>query len=262
MRYRRPQQKTIWELKAAQSDGKTDFSFEEGWMLKFAQAVPVKFVGVFDTVGALGVPFPWFHRLFGSAYEFLNTGLRQGNEYAFHALAIDEHRKAFAPTLWSNQGATGAKPRSIERTEQRWFIGAHANVGGGCFNDSLAQLPFKWLAHKAESLGLSFSDGFATEPNAATADITDSYADFMWGFYRLITLFRPYYRPIGMPPKGEGPGVTNINESIDASVFDRWRADTTYRPPALQAWAKMKGVDPATFTSAVRTDDPKVVVGD
>jgi hypothetical protein len=84
----------------------------------------------------------------------------------------------------------------------------------------------------------------------------------MWGFYRLITLFRPYYRPIGMPPKDEGPGVTNINESIDASVFDRWRADTTYRPPALQAWATMKGVDPATFTSAVRTDDPKVVVGD
>jgi uncharacterized protein (DUF2235 family) len=262
MRYRRPQQKTIWELKAAQSDGKTDFSFEEGWMLKFAQAVPVKFVGVFDTVGALGVPFPWFHRLFGSAYEFLNTGLRQTNEYAFHAMAIDEHRKAFAPTLWTNQGATSAKPRPIERTEQRWFIGAHANVGGGYFNNPLAQLPFDWLAHKAESLGLSFSDGFATEPNAANAPITDSYAEFMWGLYRLITFFRPYYRPIGESPKDEGEGVININETIDASVFERWRADQTYRPPALQAWANSRGVDPAAIMSAVRTDDPKVVVGD
>jgi uncharacterized protein (DUF2235 family) len=262
MRYRHPGQRTIWQLKDAQSQGNTDFSFEEDWMLKFAQAVPVKFVGVFDTVGELGVPFPLVHRLFGSAYEFLNTGLRQTNEYAFHALAIDEHRKAFAPTLWSNQGATSAKPRPIERTEQRWFIGAHANVGGGYFNDSLAQLPFKWLAHKAESLGLSFSDGFTAEPNAATADISDSYAEFAWGLYRLITFCRPYYRPIGAPPKGEGDGVTNINETIDSSVFDRWRADQTYRPPALQAWAKMKGIDPAAITSAVRTDDPKVVVRD
>jgi uncharacterized protein (DUF2235 family) len=145
-RYRRSGERTIWQLKDAQSQGKTDFSFEEGWMLKFSLAVPVKFVGVFDTVGALGVPFPLVHRLFGSAYEFLNTGLRQTNEFAFHAMAIDEHRKEFAPTLWSNQGATSAKPRPIERTEQRWFIGAHANVGGGCFNDPLAQLPFNWLA--------------------------------------------------------------------------------------------------------------------
>ena len=188
--------------------------------------------------------------------------LRQTNEFAFHAMAIDEHRKEFAPTLWSNQGATGAKPRPIERTEQRWFIGAHANVGGGCFNDPLAQLPFNWLARKAESLGLSFRPGFDAEPNAAIAPISDSYAEFMWGFYRLMTLFRPYYRPIGVAPKAEGKGVTNINETIDGSVFERWRADTTYRPPALQVWANSRGVDPGAIISAVRTDDPKVMAGD
>ena len=259
MRYRRTGQSTIRDLIAAQGEGKKDFSFEEGWMLKFAQAVPVKFIGVFDTVGALGVPLPWLHF---SAYPFLNTGLRQNNEYAFHAMAIDEHRKAFAPTLWSNEGATSARQRPIERTEQRWFIGAHANVGGGCFNDPLAQLPFNWLARKAESLGLSFRDGFATEPNAANAAISDSYAAFMSGLYRLLTFCRPYYRPIGEPPKAEGAGVVNINETIDASVFERWRADKTYRPPALQAWAKSRGVDPGAIISAVRTDDPKVMVGD
>ena len=261
-RYRRSGENTIWHLKDEQSQGKADFSFEEDWLLKFSQAVPVKFVGVFDTVGALGVPFPGFHRLFGSAYEFLNTGLRQTNEFAFHAMAIDEHRKEFAPTLWSNQGATNAKPRPIERTEQRWFIGAHANVGGGCFNDPLAQLPFNWLARKAESLGLSFRPGFDAETNAANAPISDSYAEFMWGLYRLMTFFRPYYRPIGVAPKAEGAGVTNINETIDGSVFERWRADTTYRPPALLAWAESKGVDPGAIISAVRTDDPKVMVAD
>jgi hypothetical protein len=262
MRYRHPGQRTIRELIDAQGQGKTGFSHEEDWMLKFAQAVPIKFIGVFDTVGALGVPFPWFHWLFGSAYEFLNTGLRQNNEYAFHAIAIDEHRKAFAPTLWSNQGATAARPRPFERTEQRWFVGAHANVGGGCFDDALAQLPFRWLAHKAESLGLAFRDGFAVDPDAATAKISDSYAEFMWGLYRLFTLGREYYRPIDMPPKDEGAGVVNINETIDVSVFDRWRADNSYRPPNLQSWASSKAVDPARITGSVRADDPAVLVAD
>jgi uncharacterized protein (DUF2235 family) len=261
-RYRRHGEKTIRDLIAAQGDGKADFSFEEAWMLKFAQAVPIKFLGVFDTVGALGVPFPLLRRLRGSAYPFLNTGLRQNNEFAFHALAIDEHRKAFAPTLWSNEGATSAKPRPIERTEQRWFVGAHANVGGGCFDDPLAQLPFKWLAGKATAQGLAFKDEFATEPKAATAPISDSYTKFMWGLYRVFTLGRRYYRPIGVPPNDEGEGVTNINETIDISVFDRWRADSKYRPPKLRSWATLKQVDPSRITSSVRADDPTIVVAD
>jgi hypothetical protein len=62
--------------------------------------------------------------------------------------------------------------------------------------------------------------------------------------------------------EAEGAGVTNINETIDGSVFERWRADTTYRPPALRAWAESKGVDPGKIICAVRTDDPKVMVGD
>jgi uncharacterized protein (DUF2235 family) len=259
-RYRRPRQRTIRELLSAQNDGKTDFTFEEAWMLKFAQAVPIKFLGVLDTVGALGVPFPLLRQLRGSAYPFLNTGLRQNNEYAFHAIAIDEHRKAFSPTLWTNEGATSAKPRPIERTEQRWFVGAHANVGGGCFDDALAQLPFQWISRKAAAVGLAFRGGFATDPNAAGGRISDSYAEFMWGLYRVLTLGRAYYRPIGVPPKDEGPGVTNINETIDASVFDRWRADKTYRPPNLQSWAKLKQTDPDKITSSVRADNPAVPV--
>ncbi|MBR0694816.1 DUF2235 domain-containing protein [Bradyrhizobium lablabi] len=259
-RYRRPRQRTIRELIAARDEGTTDFSFEEGWMVKYAQAVPIKFLGVFDTVGALGVPFPLLQQIRGSAYPFLNTGLRQNNEYAFHALAIDEHRKAFAPTLWSNEGATNAKPRPIERTEQRWFVGAHANVGGGCFDDPLASLPFKWLERKANALGLAFRDGFEVDPNAIAGKVSDSYGEFMGGLYRLFTFDRAYYRPIGAPPRDEGPGVVNINETIDASVFERWRNDPTYRPPALEAWAKAKKVDLAKIASTVRADDPATAV--
>ena len=84
----------------------------------------------------------------------------------------------------------------------------------------------------------------------------------MWGLYRLATFDRPYYRPIGVPPPEEGDGVANINETIDVSVFERWRNDPLYRPPNLQAWTKAKGIDPVTITSSVRADDPKVSVAD
>jgi hypothetical protein len=53
--------------------------------------------------------------------------------------------------------------------------------------------------------------------------------------------------------------ITNtINETIDASVFARWRANPTYRPPGLARWAKRHGEKPEDFSTAVRADDPKI----
>ena len=260
-RYRRRNMETIRKLI---EDKDADCTLEERWMLKYSKAVPIKFIGVFDTVGALGVPFPMLRRIKGSAYPFLNTGLRLNNEYAFHALAIDEHRKAFRPTLWTNQGAPNAKPRPLERTEQRWFVGAHANAGGGCFDDPLAQLPFKWLERKAAALGLTFNSAYETDADAdaALAPISDSYAEFLYGWYQPITLWRRYHRPIDTPPKEEGAGVKIINETIDSSVFARWRADPSYRPQSLKKWAKAKNVDPATITNSVRADNVAIAVAD
>ncbi|MDB5615924.1 DUF2235 domain-containing protein [Tardiphaga sp.] len=252
-RYRNKEARTIRALFDVKPQ---DLSFEDAWLLKHSRAVPIKFIGVFDTVGALGVPFPLVRRIFGSAYPFLNTGLRQNNEHAFHALAVDEHREPFAPTLWTNQGATNAAPRPIEKTEQRWFVGAHANVGGGCFSDLLAQLPLSWIESKAQILGLGLSSGYAAEDSAITGKISDSYAEFMKGCYRLVKLGARYYRPIGVPPPEEGPNVKNINETIDRSVFDRWRADKSYRPPGLAQWAKRHSVDPAAIGESVFADAP------
>jgi len=257
-RYRRHGAKTLPALVA---DGKASLSFEENWMLEYSQPISIKFIGVFDTVGALGVPFPLLRRMKGSAYPFLNTGLRRSNEYAFHALALDEHRKAFAPTLWTNMGATNAPPREIGRTEQRWFVGAHANVGGGCFDDPLAQSPLKWLARKAATLGLTFNDS-GPETNAIKGPISDSYGEFLYGGYRFLTLGRRYYRPINTPPSDEGEGVKIINETMDASVFKRWQSDQNYRPPALDTWAKSKKVDLAAAKTSVRCDDPTIAVPD
>jgi hypothetical protein len=177
-------------------------------------------------------------------------------------MAIDEHRKAFRPTLWSNAGAVDAAARPVERTEQRWFVGAHANIGGGCFNDPLAQLPLHWLESKAAKLGLAFKGLFAAEENAGAAKISDSFAEFAGGWYRAAKLWIPYNRPIDVPPKNEGKGVTNINETIDSSVFARWRADSKYRPRGLRKWAKLKKVEPANILESVRTDNPAIGVSD
>lgn len=263
-RYRRlDNARTLRELHIAQDAKRTDFTFEEAWMLKHAQRVDVKFIGVFDTVGALGVPFPIYRRLKGEAYPFLNTGLRRSNNYAFHALALDEHRKAFGPTLWTNLRAQAATPRTIDKTEQRWFIGAHANVGGGCFDDTLAQLPFKWLERKAMSLGLTFSQDYPLETPCATAPISDSYAEFMYGWYRPMTFWIRHHRKVGEPMIEEGEKVNTINETIDSSVFDRWRSNPKYRPPSLRKWAKLKQIDdPGRITTSVLAYDPTVVVPD
>jgi hypothetical protein len=163
--------------------------------------------------------------------------LRLDNEYAFHALALDEHREDFEPTFWTRTlktGQAGAPDRPIEQVEQRWFVGAHANVGGGYASDPLAQRPLKWLMDKAAALGLVFRDQAVIDTAQVVPQITDSYGEFAHGLYRFVS--RPFYRPVGQAPE-EGTQATTarINETIDGSMFERWRSDATYRPTNLVA---------------------------
>lgn len=238
-----------------------DASIEEQWLTKYSRPTQIKFVGVWDTVGSLGLPL-------ASAtgrvrkYRFLDTHLRLDNQYAFHALALDEHRQSFEPTLWTRTdriGHEGAAERKIDKVEQRWFVGAHANVGGGYASDPLAQRPLTWLMEKAAGLGLAFRDKVSIDTSQVVPPVTDSYRTFAWGLYRFVS--RPFYRPVGQAPdKGTEATTSRINETVDGSVFDRWRADPTYRPPNLAAWANDRKVDPAKLAGAVRADDPKVSV--
>jgi hypothetical protein len=74
---------------------------------------------------------------------------------------------------------------------------------------------------------------------------------------------QPIYRPIGPEPDVRENGThTNVNETIDASVFERWRADPTYRPRNLVEWAQRKKIDPAQLQTSVRANDPSVAVPD
>jgi uncharacterized protein (DUF2235 family) len=262
-RYRRQDARTIWELLDGQQNGTTaDFTREEELMLKHVMAIHIKVVGVWDTVGDLGIPWLSLEGLrWWSTEGFLTTGLRVPVEHGFHALAVDEHRRSFAPTLWTvRHDATpepdAPSPRPLASVEQRWFVGAHANVGGGCESDILPQLPLRWLMRKASLHGLAFRTDVEIDGDEITAPLDDSYVKFLGGIYRYFS--QPYYRPIGAPPTPAKDGGTdnNVNETVDASVFDRWNSDTGYRPPNLADWATRYGADIAALTYSVVATDP------
>lgn len=266
-RYKRYDDRTIWKLKEEEEKGTLkDVTLEERWLLKYSQRTHVKVVAVWDTVGALGIPAFSIEGISRSTLGFLHTGLRLPIDNGYHALAIDEHRKAFAPTLWSvrkpkDPKAAHAAPRSIASVEQRWFVGAHANVGGGCESDLLAQIPLRWIMKKASLHGLAFRGDIEIDGDMLQAPISDSYEEFMKGAYSKVR--SRFHRLVGAEPEEREDGThTNVNETIDASVFDRWRTSKGYRPPSILEWAKRKAVDPTKISRSVRADNPAMSAPD
>jgi uncharacterized protein (DUF2235 family) len=154
---------------------------------KYSMATPpITMVGVWDTVGSLGIP-----AVFGAVdpvlYGFLDTSLHPNIKNAFHALAIDERRLAFPATLWTSAPAPG------QTIEQVWFSGVHSDVGGGYgassddANTALSDITLSWMMNKAQSLGVAFSPAaiaqytYPLDPKYALDQLHDSWAP-LWGF--------------------------------------------------------------------------------
>lgn len=112
------------------------------------------FVGVWDTVGALGIPddMALLNLLDDpDQHRFHDTDLCDIVEHARHAVAIDEHRATFAPTLWT-------KIDAHQDAKQIWFPGVHGDVGGGYLQTDLSDGALKWMIDEAKKLGLNFQD--------------------------------------------------------------------------------------------------------
>lgn len=259
-RYRKGTAISILQLAHAPEAGLA----EEDRLIKvYAQPIPIWFQGVWDTVGSLGVPLPFFPKVSREDFAFLETDLHINQTHAFHALAIDEHRGAFAPTLWVKSTPKEGEcppPRALDHVEQRWFAGAHANVGGGYEDDLLAEVPLIWIMNKAEEHGLVLKHTAVLDGNVYAFAIRDSYAEMAHGVYEVLTLGQKHFRPIGAAAVDSKDAVTTtINETIDGSVFERWRADSKYRPRNVAEWAERRGVDPAAVAQTVRADDATTV---
>lgn len=121
---------------------------------KYSREIGIKFIGVWDTVGALGIPGRTFNWITRDKYAFHDVTLSSFVENAFQALAIDERRKAFSPTLWT------AAVQPDQRLEQVWFPGVHCDVGGGYPECGLSDLTLLWMADKASSCGLAFDNEY------------------------------------------------------------------------------------------------------
>jgi hypothetical protein len=108
--------------------------------------VRIKFLGVFDTVGALGIPLGWAGNWRNVGDRFHDTKLGSLIDYAFHAIAIDEHRGPYVPALWAEPDH-----HNNLRVEQVWFPGVHCDVGGGfrvspdAEADTLSEITLYWM---------------------------------------------------------------------------------------------------------------------
>ena len=122
--------------------------------------VRIRFIGVWDTVGAVGLPddavlkkllwmlsgyrIPWFkHYRLGEIVD-----------RACHALALDDERQTFHPILWEGRNEAGVVD---ERLEQVWFAGVHTNVGGGYPKQGMSLVTLDWMMGQARAAGLRFS---------------------------------------------------------------------------------------------------------
>lgn len=198
---------SLYRTRDQGADSANAIAFRE----KHSRATEIHFLGVWDTVGALGIPldsFDWFNREY---YQFHDTELSGIVRNAFHAVAVDEHREDYTAALWD------PKFKPNQTVEQVWFSGAHANVGGGYANNSLSDLPLAWMIDKARGCELAVNDPV---PSPGSPDIVDSYGQFMAGAYKLVK--SRHFRTVGATVYG--------GESIDLSVQDRLASTPTYRP--------------------------------
>ncbi len=187
-------------------------------------AVRIKFIGVWDTVGALGVPVSMLGFL-NEQHLFHDVAISSIVEHARHAMSIDETRDDFAPTRW--------RPKAGVDMKQVWFAGVHADVGGGYPQEKrdkglLSKLPLSWMLTEAEDVGLGLEahlkkDIDKDKRTCHLATAHNEHEKLKWRF--LGTKHRSLRK----------------SDYIHISVQARYRELQDYRPDALKKFLKAQG---------------------
>ncbi len=119
----------------------------------------IHFVGVWDSVDAIGVPVDELRDvIYQVARRFLrphNMHLTNKMKNVYHALAIDDDRNTFSPDVFKEPSAEERQAHGIS-IEQVWFAGAHSNVGGGYPRNGLSLVALDWMMEKASACGIRF----------------------------------------------------------------------------------------------------------
>jgi uncharacterized protein (DUF2235 family) len=189
----------------------------------------LQYVGVWDTVGSLGIPdnLPLANAV-NAQYQFWDTSLSRFVRSARHAVSIDEKRKTFTPTLWDNIDSLNANAGAQELDygrrpyQQTWFPGGHGAVGGGGADGGLSLPPMLWIAEGAARAGLAFSNAEL----AAYAALAHPDAKFQEEPFSLGSVI---LKAVGMEDR-VGPQTFD-----EVSLSARLRAKRLpYDPPPLQ----------------------------
>ena len=172
------------------------------------RSIPIEFIGVWDTVDAVGLPFEQMKHVIGylwaravgrRLWHFNDQVPHHRIRHAYQALALDDERRTFHPILWDSledgdghdewdsscQNARGPSTRT--QVKQVWFAGMHANVGGGYPRDELSHVSLSWMVDNASRHGLIFLNHRVEEFRRA--------ADVHGHMYNSRTGLRMFYRP-------------------------------------------------------------------
>jgi uncharacterized protein (DUF2235 family) len=205
-----------------------DFSVMEG------APTPIEFIGVWDTVGALGVPVRGLRWLTREKYSFHDVELSSPVKRAAQALAIDERRAPFEAARWAY------KSKPAQTIEQVWFCGAHSDVGGGYSENGLSDIALEWMRDIAGEAGLKV-DAKVDEVYAPKPNHMGKLHDSKTGLYRLTPGID---RAIGIaattteqPDSSEG--TRDQTQSLHPSVLRRWDDDPGYRPKNLRDYFRL-----------------------
>ena len=185
----------------------TGLNLTEEVLRQWTRRPPIAYLGLFDTVGSLGIDALAIPGLRGRMATHHNMRLHSTVASARHALAIDEHRRNFAETPLSEWVPQGQDAIDFGGAiTQRWFVGAHSNVGGGYATNVLASEPLAFILDGAAAAGLVLRERAtprAPTPAAMRACLRDSYAEFGW-FYGHLLRAKRHYRRIAPPAEARG----------------------------------------------------------
>ena len=180
-----------------------------------SQEADIKFIGVWDTVGALGIPTRFLGMLTRKKYTFHDVSLSARVKNGYHALAIDERRRPFRPSLWDGE------LQEDQHVEQRWFAGVHTNVGGGYDDGGLSNIALHWITECAQSHGLEVDTEYLAHYRPYHKDTL--YDSKKW--YYVGSHVRELFT------------TTQGNEIVDPSVCARIRDVVDYNPENVPASA-------------------------
>ncbi|MEM1227931.1 MAG: DUF2235 domain-containing protein [Planctomycetota bacterium] len=218
--------------------------------------VPIEFIGVWDTVASVGLPFEnmtqatmkfwrwitsrsralrWAHfaqlnlsRPTDQSWRHWEDDLHDDIQQAFHALSVDDERQAFKPVLWIEQKEelddmrrpTGKIVRK-QNVQQVWFAGMHANVGGGYGKDNLAYVSLSWMMRHAHNAGLDFEESSLAE----VADAMDELGIMGDSRSGLGMYYR--YQPRLIAELSEEVGL--VDPSLE-STSSSWPKESAWKP--------------------------------